>query len=115
MASSSPVPSPEFSIEIDAKPTETIVRCSGKLTAASTDQVLNAVRPHIASSASVVMDLRDLSYMDSSGLGAMVRLWVASKQAKKKLSFINLNQRLKDLFTLTNLSTVFEGVEHSGM
>ena len=73
------------------------------------------MRPHIAQTESIVMDLRNLSYMDSSGLGAMVRLWSASRQAKKKMSFINLNQRLKDLFTLTNLSTVFGGVEHAGM
>jgi anti-anti-sigma factor len=115
MAAGSATPSPELTIQIDAKPAETVVRCSGKLTAASTEQLLGTVRPHIAQSAGIVMDLRELSYMDSSGLGAMVRLWSASRQAKKKMSFINLNQRLKDLFTITNLSTVFSGVEHAGM
>jgi len=115
MAASPALPTPEFAIEVDGKPAETTVRCSGRLTAAHTEQLLATVRPHIATSESVVIDLRNLSYMDSSGLGSMVRLWAASRQAKKKMKFINLNQRLKDLFTLTNLSTVFEGVEHGGM
>jgi len=115
MAASSPIPASELTIEINAKPAEIIVHCSGKLTAASTDQLLSTVRPRIAETESIVMDLSGLSYMDSSGLGAMVRLWMSARQGKKKMRFINLNQRLKDLFTLTNLSTVFEGVEHAGM
>ncbi len=115
MAASSAIPGSELTIEIDAKPSETTVRCSGKLTAASVDQLLAAVRPQIAASDSIVMDLRGLSYMDSSGLGAMVRLYASARQAKKKMRFINLSQRLKDLFTITNLSSIFEGVEHSGM
>jgi anti-anti-sigma factor len=45
--------------------------------------------------------------MDSSGLGAMVGLYVSAKTAKHQLKLINLNQRIKELFSLTRLGDVF--------
>jgi anti-anti-sigma factor len=49
--------------------------------------------------------------MDSSGLGAIVGLYVSARRQGCALKLINLNQRLKDLFRITKLGAIFEGHE----
>jgi anti-sigma B factor antagonist len=58
-----------------------------------------------------VLDLTNVSYMDSSGLGAVAGLYFSVKRQNSRLKLINLNQRLKELFRLTDLASVFEGHE----
>jgi anti-anti-sigma factor len=47
--------------------------------------------------------------MDSSGLGALVGLYVSARGQNCELKVIHLNQRLQELFRLTKLASVFEG------
>jgi anti-anti-sigma factor len=58
---------------------------------------------------SLVLDLTDVSHMDSSGLGAVVGLYVSARKQHCALTLINLSQRLQDLFRVTKLAGVFEG------
>jgi anti-anti-sigma factor len=44
--------------------------------------------------------------MDSMGLGSLVGLYISAKRSGAKLRVINLNQRIKDLFSLTHLTAV---------
>lgn len=106
--------SPDLKLVVESSPDGKVVRCSGKITADCTDRLVKAVRPLFQESQNVVLDLSGVSFLDSSGLGAIMRLWTSSKQSGSKLSLINLNQRLNDLFTLTNLSTVFDSAENPG-
>ena len=70
-----------------------------------------AVRELMPQTKSIVLDLTDVNHMDSSGLGAIVGLYVSAKRQGCVLKLINLNQRLKDLFRITKLGTIFEGHE----
>ena len=65
------------------------------------------MKPAFARFPTVNLDLTDVSYMDSSGLGAMVGLYVSAKTAKSQLKLINLSPRVKELFSLTRLGDVF--------
>jgi anti-sigma B factor antagonist len=56
----------------------------------------------------IVLDLTDLSQMDSMGLGTVVRLLVSAKSSGCKLELINLNRRIRELFGITNLLSAFE-------
>jgi anti-anti-sigma factor len=69
------------------------------------------VRNLIPETKRVVLDLTDVSYMDSSGLGAIVGIYLPAKRHQRELKLINLNQRLKELFRIMNLAKVFEGHE----
>jgi anti-sigma B factor antagonist len=60
----------------------------------------------LSDSKTVVLDLTNVSYMDSSGLGTIVGLYVSAKAANSQLKLINLNQRLKELFSITRLGQV---------
>src|SRR6266849_6963404 len=98
----------ELKLETEQSPAGITVRCSGRITLTSVELLMSAVRPLIPTTKRIVLDLTDLDYLDSSGLGAIVRLWSASRKAGVDLNVINLKKRIKDLFSLTNLSSIFE-------
>jgi anti-sigma B factor antagonist len=59
----------------------------------------------------VLLNCAEVPYMDSSGLGEVVRCYTAVKRAGGELKLVNLTKRLVDLFTITKLITVFETFE----
>jgi anti-sigma B factor antagonist len=105
----SPVPVPELTAETMKAADETLVRCTGRITSASSGILQAEVRKHIPHAKRVVLGLTDVSYMDSSGLGALVSVYLSARRQNCELRVINLNQRLKELFRITKLAAVFEG------
>jgi anti-sigma B factor antagonist len=100
------VPTPELDLTTDKTPTETIVHCTGRITSNTTQSLRATVRPLFSESKTIVLDLTNVSYMDSSGLGTMVALYVSAKAANCQLRLINLNQHLKEVFSITRLGEV---------
>jgi anti-sigma B factor antagonist len=98
-----PVPISELNQIIDRTPTEIIVHCNGRMTSDTTQSLKTTVKPLFSESKTVVLDLTNVSYLDSSGLGAIVGLYVSAKTANSQLKLINLNQHLKELFSITRL------------
>jgi len=88
-----------------------MIRCTGKITSGTTAMLQTTVRNLLPETKCVVLDLTDVSYMDSSGLGAVVGLYLSAKRQHCALKLINLNQRLRELFRITKLASVFEGHE----
>jgi len=67
------------------------------------------LKPLIAAGGRIVLDFSDVSYLDSSGLGALVVLKMSSVNAGfGTLEFANLSQRVQELFRLTNLTELFK-------
>lgn len=97
---------PELSFDVKVEGDQTVVRCTGRITFQTTQWLKNTVSPLISPGSIVVLDLTDVSYMDSSGLGAIVSLYVASKSAKSQLRLIHLNKRLRELFSISRLGEV---------
>ena len=92
----------------EVTPQCTIVHCSGRLIS-NTANVLKAdVKPLIVRGGNVVLDLSDVIFMDSTGLGTIASLWVSSRTARCQLTMINLSPRIRDLFTVTHLLSLFE-------
>jgi anti-anti-sigma factor len=96
------------STEGDATGSFTRVSCSGKLVARSTEILQTEVRSLLPGSKRIVLDLTGLSYMDSSGLGSIIGLYVSAKGAGARLEVINLSQRVRHLFSITNVLSLFE-------
>src|SRR6266853_286749 len=61
----------------------------------------------------IVLDLTDLTYMDSMGLGTVVRLYVSARSAGCDLKLINLGSRIRHLLSISNLLSVFSANEES--
>jgi hypothetical protein len=51
-----------------------------------------------------VLDLTNVKHLDSSGVGALFKLWVNAKKAECEFKVSNLNERIRGLLTTTNLS-----------
>jgi anti-anti-sigma factor len=66
------------------------------------------VKRLIPQSKKIVLDLTDLSKMDSMGLGTIVGLFVSAKTSGCTLVLINLSPRVRDLFRITNVWSVLE-------
>ncbi len=56
----------------------------------------------------IVIDLKDVSFMDSSGLGALVSALKTARSAQCDLFICGLNDQVKMLFELTSMSKVFK-------
>lgn len=56
----------------------------------------------------LVLDLEEVDYIDSSGLGALVYGYSTMKKAGGAMRLMNLNKRNIELLVLTKLETVFE-------
>lgn len=56
----------------------------------------------------IVLNLENVEYIDSSGLGMMVMCYSATQKAGGDLKLLNLTRRNIELLVLTKLETVFE-------
>lgn len=56
----------------------------------------------------VILNLEDVDYIDSTGLGTLVMAATSLKKADGGLKLLNLNKRNIELMIMTKLSTVFE-------
>lgn len=89
-------------------PDATIVCCSGRLISSTADLLKTEVKPLIGRTRKIVLDLTGVTFMDSMGLGTIASLYVSSKTAGCQLGVTNLSRRLRDLFTVTHLLSLFE-------
>jgi len=87
-------------------PTAIVVHCTGKITSDSIQQFKATVKPLLSESQTVVLDLTNVTYLDSSGLGAIVGLYISAKTARAQLKLINLNAHLKEIFSITRLGHI---------
>lgn len=56
----------------------------------------------------ILLNLADISYIDSSGIGEMVSSFTTVTNGGGQLKLLNLTKRVKDLLQITKLYTVFE-------
>jgi anti-sigma B factor antagonist len=98
-----PLPTADLEFAIERTIDHIAVYCTGKITSDTAAKLKATVKPLLSESHVVVLDLTHVDYMDSSGLGTIVGLFVSAKAAKSQLKLINLNERLKELFSITRL------------
>ena len=88
----------------------TILALMGKLTLAEgrdllKDKVGDVVQ---AGHNKLLIDLTEVPYVDSAGLGELVRTYTAVNRSGGQLKLLGLAKRIKDVLALTKLLTVFE-------
>ena len=59
----------------------------------------------------IVIDLGDVSFMDSTGLGELVAAYTTARHQQATLKLANLTKKIKDLLSITQLAAVFETYE----
>ncbi len=104
-----------LTLDIERAGNSAVVRCRGKLVAGVTDFLYLEVSQLMPDTQRIVLDLTDLTHMDSMGLGTLVRLYVSARSAGCALELINLGKRIRQLLGMTNLLSVFTIVGESGI
>ena len=107
MAAHSTGPATDLKLEVENSPAGILVHCSGKITS-STGALLDKVRPLVSNTKRIVLDLAQVGYIDSSGLGAIVRLWSSAQKSNCAFQVTNVAPRIKELLAMTNLGSIFE-------
>lgn len=114
MSSDSSVLTRTLHLHTKAWDDEAVMRCTGSLTAETSSHLKTEVKALLPKKKWVVLDLSELGYMDSSGLGTLVGLYISAKAAKSELQLLNLSPRIRELFSMTNLLSVFETCGRTG-
>jgi anti-sigma B factor antagonist len=108
MSTDSPSATRGFSLQAERADNRIIVACCGRLTLEHAPQLRNKIRTLILEEKHIVIDLKEVPFMDSSGLGALVTLYVSARTRGCKLELINMSPALHSLLGATNLLSLFE-------
>jgi anti-sigma B factor antagonist len=99
-------------LEINRREKEgiTILDLKGPLTAGlAATSLRDELRAQMAGGyKNVILNLGEVEYIDSTGLGAMVMCFTGLRKSSGRLVLLHLNRRQLELLVLTKLSTVFE-------
>lgn len=86
-----------------------VIKLSGNLNATTSQDFRQKITEILESGAKIVLvDFKDVTFMDSSGLGALVLAFKTLRAADTKLALCSINEQVRILFELTNMDKVFE-------
>jgi len=108
-------PEKTLTFEIERDGEAAVVKCHGRLVAGTTEELYQDVKHLLPQLKVVVVDLADLTYVDSMGLGALVRLYASARQMGCEFKLLHLGKQLRNLLKMTNLLSVFGQAEDHGI
>jgi anti-sigma B factor antagonist len=88
----------------------TIVDCSGRITLGEGSVVLrDSIKDLLGKGQKkILLNLGDVNYIDSSGIGELVSAYTTVKNQGGELKLLNLTKKVHDLLQITKLYTVFD-------
>jgi len=90
-----------------------ILDLKGKITLGEGDELLKDKVNSIVSQGrrKIVLNLAEVPYLDSAGLGEVVRAYTTVSRQGGSLKLLNVTKRITDLLSITKLLTVFDTFE----
>ncbi|HTC47882.1 MAG TPA: STAS domain-containing protein [Candidatus Aquilonibacter sp.] len=86
-----------------------VVDCTGRIVFGEESSLLReTVKKAITENNRIVMNLGEVNYIDSGGLGTLVALHTTAQNAGGTIKLANLTKRVGDLLQVTKLLTVFD-------
>lgn len=94
----------------------TILDMSGKVTIGEGSVALrNTIRRLLGEGKkNILLNVGDVGYVDSSGIGELVSSFTAVNKESGTLKLLNLTQKIQDLLAITKLLTVFDTFDDEG-
>lgn len=83
---------------------------TGRFDASQVDKA-RAVLDQVSSTA--IVDMKDLQYVSSAGLGVLLAAQKRLSQKGHKLRLANMSKHVRDIFQITRLETIFEIIENN--
>ena len=109
MAANPVIRGPQLKLETEKNNSETTVRATGRVTLETSATLESTLRDLTAEGKRIVLDLTNVDYVDSAGLGALVSVYMHARRTKCDMEIANPKQRIRDLFNRSGLAAVFEG------
>jgi anti-sigma B factor antagonist len=94
----------EFRCEPSVSPDVTVFRFKGPFVLGTMFPVQTALRDVAVKG--VIIDLTDVPYMDSAGLGALLEHWSHSQRAGYRFPIVGVTPRVRKIFEITRTDTV---------
>lgn len=90
-----------------------VLDLTGKLTIGEGDELLKEKINNLMQQGhrNLLLNLEGVPYVDSAGLGEIVRTYTTVSRQGGKLKLVNLTKRITDLLAITKLLTVFDTFE----
>ena len=86
-----------------------VVACSGRIVFGEESSLLREeVKKAIGESKKIVLNLGEVNYIDSGGLGTLVALHATANSAGSTIKLASLTKRVGDVLQVTKLLTVFD-------
>jgi anti-anti-sigma factor len=104
-----------LSLHISSEIGATVVRCQGNLTLENSAFLKTEAKCRIPENGRLILDLTDVGRMDSSGLGALIALYLSARGKHCGLELINLNQQIRKVLAISNLLATFEDTGRYGI
>lgn len=88
----------------------TVIILSGKITIGEGDEALRNIISEVLEQGKrkILFNLEKVKYMDSAGIGELIRCYTTVTNKGGKLKLLNLTTKIKDLLTITKLISIFE-------
>jgi anti-sigma B factor antagonist len=93
-----------FEFSEGASPNEHIYRLKGPLVLGNMFALQEVLR---SEAVTTILDLTEVPYMDSAGLGLLTNSFVSHQKHGRKLLFVGVNERVLALFQITKLDQLF--------
>ncbi|MBM7599910.1 anti-sigma B factor antagonist [Virgibacillus halotolerans] len=98
-----------LNIDILEETGKSIVSLSGEIDAYTAPQLKEALIPlTVEKERTVEVDLEDVNYMDSTGLGIFISALKSTKEHESHLKLINIQDRVFRLFKITGLDEIID-------
>jgi len=89
-----------------------VIDCTGRIVFGDeAGQLRDAVKKELSENNRIVLNLGNVSYIDSGGIGTLVSLFTSARSAGGDIKLANLTKRVGDLLQITKLITVFESFD----
>ncbi len=86
-----------------------VIRCNGRITAGAEAESLRVhINSMFGNHKDFLLHLGDVAFIDSSGLGTVVRLLSATRRLHGDLKLCNVPPNIEKVLKITNLSTLFD-------
>jgi len=103
-----------MSIEQKTSGDKGIVVLSQEIDLDSSPMVRDAIKESFANAKSVEVDLKDVSYIDSSGVAALVEGMQVGKKTNKPFGLVNVSNQVMKVITLAHLDKILNIISKSG-
>jgi len=98
----------DFAVHARAVGAATVIAVSGELDIHTAPDLTEVLRPAIAAGQPVIVDLTDVTFMDSSGLSVFVTALKRAREAGTTLVLVVSEPRVMRVFSITGIDTLID-------